>query len=266
MRERIGLIGAGAMGSALLKGMLAGGFQPGQLYIADADKKRLEEYAVNYGVHVEDNAGVARQVQALFLAVKPQDMGEVLESIREYITPQHLLVSVAAGISTAFIEEKVGVQCPVVRVMPNTPCLVREGAMVVCGGRYAKQEDIDQVMQWLAPLGQVHAAPEKLMDAVTGLSGSGPAYVYLFIEALADGGVLAGLPRPLAAKLAVQTVLGAARMVLETGQHPALLREQVTSPGGTTAAGLAELEEGKMRSALIKAVKKAAERSRELGG
>lgn len=266
MRDRIGFIGAGAMGSTLLKGLLAGGFQPEKLYVADADKRRLEEFAVNYGVRVEDNAGVARQTEAVFLAVKPQDMGEALDGIREYITPRHLLVSVAAGISTAFIEERIGIQCPVVRVMPNTPCLVREGAMVVSGGNYATQDDVDMVMRWLSPLGQVHAAPEKLMDAVTGLSGSGPAYVYLFIEALADGGVLAGLPRPLAAKLAAQTVLGAARMVMESGQHPALLREQVTSPGGTTAAGLLELEDGKLRSALIKAVKAAAERSKELGG
>ncbi|MDW7651749.1 MAG: pyrroline-5-carboxylate reductase [Bacillota bacterium] len=265
MQERIGFIGLGAMGGALLKGLLDGGVEPGTIVASDALKVKLDEMALKYGIEAaKDPRSVAESARVIFLAVKPQDMKGLLQTIAPVMTEGQLVVSVAAGVSLADIEsilDGVGV----IRVMPNTPCLVGEGAMAISAGKDVKEEDVHKVASWLETLGIVRIVPEKLMDAVTGVSGSGPAYVYLMIEALADGGVLAGLPRAMAAELAAQTVLGAAKMVMETGEHPAVLREMVTSPGGTTAAALYALEEGGFRAAVQTAVKKAAKRSEELG-
>ncbi len=266
MGEKIGFVGVGAMGSALLKGLINGGVNPDKIIATDVTEDKLHEAAGKYGFEaVADAIDVAVAARIIFLAVKPQDMKNMLKSIASAVTDEHLLVSVAAGISTKDIEKRFDCNVGVIRVMPNTPCLVAEGAMALSGGKNVRDEDLKLVSSWLAEIGMVRVVPEKLMDAVTGLSGSGPAYVYSFIEALSDGGVLAGLPRELAAELAVQTVLGSAKMVMETGMHPAVLREMVTSPGGTTAAGLLELEAGGVRTAAIKAVHAAAERSKELG-
>lgn len=266
MGEKIGFVGVGAMGSALLKGLINGGVNPDKIIATDVTEDKLQEAAGKYGFEAAADAmEVAVAARIIFLAVKPQDMKNMLKSIASAVTDEHLLVSVAAGISTKDIEKRFDSKVGVIRVMPNTPCLVGEGAMAVSGGKNVRDEDLKLVSSWLAEIGMVRVVPEKLMDAVTGLSGSGPAYVYSFIEALSDGGVLAGLPRDLATELAVQTVLGSAKMVMETGMHPAVLREMVTSPGGTTAAGLLELEAGGVRTAAIKAVRAAAERSKELG-
>lgn len=266
MQNRIGFIGIGAMGSALLQGMLSSGVQPEQIVAADASESRLRDMVEKYGIEAaSDNQGVAERARIIFLAVKPQDIETVLQGIDSAITREHLLISVAAGIPISFITASIGQQAGVIRVMPNTPCLVGEGAIAVSCGRGVHSKDLEMVISWLESLGMVRVVHEKLLDAVTGLSGSGPAYIYTMIEALMDGGVLAGLPRELARDLAVQTVYGSAKMVWETGEHPAILREMVTSPGGTTAAGLFALEEGCFRVAVLKAVQAAAKRSKELG-
>jgi pyrroline-5-carboxylate reductase len=264
VKDRVGFIGVGAMGGALLKGLLESGVRPGQIVVYDAVEERLREVAERFGVEAGSGLEIAEACRVIFLAVKPQDMGKVLEELKDVVTEEHVIVSVAAGIGIGKIEEGLGGRVGVIRVMPNTPCLVGEGAMAVSCGKVA-DSDLQMVLGWLEGLGVVRVVPEKLLDAVTGLSGSGPAYVYLLIEALSDGGCTGGLPRDLAGVLAVQTVLGAAEMVRETGEHAAVLREKVTSPGGTTAAGLFELEVGGVRAAVIKAVRAATERSKELG-
>jgi len=266
MQNRIGFIGLGAMGGALLKGIIDIGVRPGEIVAADASELRLREAAGRYGIEtVDGNGDVVRKARVVFLAVKPQDMPAVLQSIDSFVTGEHLLISVAAGISISYIAGSIGKQAGIIRVMPNISCLVGEGAIAVSRGRHVSDHDLELVISWLESLGMVRLVPEKLLDAVTGLSGSGPAYIYAMIEALMDGGVLAGLPRELARDLAVQTVNGAARMALSTGEHPAILREMVTSPGGTTAAGLFALESGGFRTAVMQAVKAAALRSGELG-
>jgi pyrroline-5-carboxylate reductase len=266
MRDRIGFIGLGAMGGALLKGITDIGVRPEDVVAADASELRLREAAQRHGIGtVPDNCDVAARARIIFLAVKPQDMPAVLQSIDSALTAEHLLISVAAGVSIPCIAGTIGAQPGIIRVMPNISCLVGEGAVAVSRGRYVSDQDLELVVSWLESLGMVRLVPEKLLDAVTGLSGSGPAYIYALIEALMEGGVLAGLPRELARDLAIQTVFGAARMALSTGEHPAILREMVTSPGGTTAAGLFALEAGGFRAAVMQAVKAAAIRSAELG-
>lgn len=264
MRERVGIIGVGAMGTALLKGLLPV-VSKEMLLVADKALEKLEKIKDTYQVEAQPVGSLVEEAQVVFLAVKPQDLFALLEEIAAKITPSQTIVSVAAGVPIAKIENKLPGNVGVIRVMPNTPCLINEGVMAVSAGRFVSAERLQLVVSWLQNLGVVRVVKEELLDAVTGLSGSGPAYVYLMIEALADGGVLAGLPRELALEFAVQTVLGAAKMVRETGEHPAVLREMVTSPAGTTAAGLLQLEEGAFRSLLQKAVVAAAARAKELG-
>ncbi len=265
MMDRIGFVGVGAMGSALLKGLIGGGVRPGRIVAFDAVEARVRELEDEYGIEVGSNArNVAEACRVLFVAVKPWDMEGVLREMGSVAEERHLVVSVAAGITIDKMVKWFG-KNGIVRVMPNTPCLVGEGAICVSAGDGVGKEDLEMVVGWLGSLGLVRVVPEKLLDAVTGLSGSGPAFVYLMIEAMADGGVLAGLPRDLSAALAVQTVLGAARMVKETGVHTAVLREQVTSPGGTTAAGLLALEDRGFKAAVKRAIRDAAVRSKELG-
>jgi pyrroline-5-carboxylate reductase len=211
------------------------------------------------------NFEVAEFAKVLILAVKPDQAPGVLTEVRDHFTERHLLISIAAGVPLAKLEAPLGASARVIRVMPNTPALISASASAFALGKGASRKDGELAQQLFSAVGMAFQVKESLLDAVTGLSGSGPAYVYLFIEGLSDGGVAAGLPRDVATQLAAQTVLGSARMVLETGLHPGALKDMVTSPGGTTIEGLHELEKGKMRGTLISAVRAAAEKSRKLG-
>ncbi|MGI6604544.1 MAG: pyrroline-5-carboxylate reductase [Firmicutes bacterium] len=263
---RIGFIGGGAMAEALLKGILAQGLaEPGAVYVSDINSDRVTYLAQTLGVKpARDNQAVLAVGDIIFLAVKPQVAVEVLSALRGSFSERHLVVSIMAGVPVSYLEKYLGA-ARLIRVMPNTPCLVQAGAAGIAAGSRATAEDLEQVKNLLNAVGKAFVVPESLLDAVTGLSGSAPAYVYMFIEALADGGVLAGLPRPVAQTLAAQTVLGAARMVLETGEHPGSLKDKVASPAGTTICGIATLEEGGFRGLVIDAVMAGAERSAELG-
>lgn len=265
--KRIAFIGAGNMGEALIKGLLqAGKVRPEQLIATDVRKNRLETIRKAYQIEtIINNREAVTKAQILLLAVKPQVMDEVLVELRGAVAEDHLLLSVAAGIRTAFIEARFSQPTRVVRIMPNAPALVLDGASAIAPGHHATAEDLEMARQIFQAVGQVVDIEEKFMDAVTGLSGSGPAYIFVAIEALSDAGVRMGLSRDVATLLAAQTVLGAARMVLETGEHPATLRDTVTSPGGTTIAGLHVLEEAGFRGTLMSAVEAATRRSRELG-
>jgi pyrroline-5-carboxylate reductase len=263
---KIGVIGAGNMGGALLSGLVAAGrLSPEQLTAADlreAVLQPLRELGVRTSTRAED-AILGQQV--VVLGVKPQSAPALFQLVKRHLRPEQVLVSIMAGVSTAAIEAELGAPIPVVRVMPQTLAQLGAAASGVCGGRHATPAQVDLVRSIFDQVGSTVLVGEYQMDAVTGLSGSGPAYIYTVIEALADGGVRVGLSREVALKLAAQTALGAARMVLESGQHPALLRDQVTSPGGTTIAGLHKLEEKGLRDALISAVQAATERAIELG-
>lgn len=264
---KVGFIGAGNMAEALMKGIISAGIASREEVIAgEVIKERREYISRTLGVKVtSDNVDVARSAHTLLLAVKPQQMLTVLEELKPYLGPEHLIISIAAGIKISFIESRLNAGVRVVRVMPNQPCLVGASASALALGKFAKAEDKDLVMKVLQSVGIALPVDEKYLDAVTGLSGSGPAFVYVVIEAMADGGVLAGLPRDISMKLAAQTVLGAAKTVLETGIHPAAGKDMVASPAGTTIEGLRVLEEAGVRGAFIDAVEAAAKRSQELG-
>ncbi len=261
-----GFIGAGKMATALVQGMLRARVARDDTIVAsDPVEAARTSLQAESGIAVfESNLDVVKQSEVVVLAVKPQSMSHVLEELRRAITPEHLVISIAAGITIESIVSGLGQHTRVVRVMPNTPALIGEGISAFALGKGARPEDAALVEDLLGAVGQSVKVTESMLDAVTGLSGSGPAFVYLMIEALSDGGVRAGLPRETASLLAAQTVLGAARMVLETGEHPAALKDQVASPGGTTIAGLHELEKGGVRAALIDAVVAATRRSAEL--
>jgi pyrroline-5-carboxylate reductase len=263
---KLGVIGCGKMGSALVRGVLgSGACDPADVYLFDAVEEAAESLAaVVDGVVVgEGVADVAEEAEVVVVCVKPGDVAAVLAELAE-IENEPVFVSVAAGVRLRDLERGLGDGRRVVRVMPNTPALVGKGASAVALGSWATEEDAELVEGLFGEVGRVYRVDEKLMDAVTGLSGSGPAFVFTVIEALADGGVLTGLPREVALGLAAQTVAGAAEMVLQTGEHPGVLRDQVASPGGTTIAGLAAMEEAGLRSGLIAAVRAAAARSAEL--
>lgn len=265
--SRFGFIGAGRMATALARGFVAQGLTtPERLIASDPLPTAAEEFAKTTGSKTTtDNARVAAEADCLFLAVKPQQMAEALAALRGRVSEKHLVVSVAAGIPLAAIAAGLGPGPRLVRVMPNTPCLIGQGASAYCLGPGANAADGELVGRLLAAVGRAYEVPEKLLDAVTGLSGSGPAFAYVMIEALSDGGVRMGLPRDVALMLAAQTVRGAAEMVLTSGEHPAVLKDRVASPGGTTIAGLQALETGGLRAALIAAVEAATRRSVELG-
>lgn len=254
------------MATALAGGVIeAGVFGPEQVYVSDCVPAAVEVLVADTGaVAVADNAALATDVDALVLCVKPADALAALRGVGAALSGK-LVISIVAGLSLAKLEEAAGGAVRVVRVMPNTPALIHQGAAAFALGGRATAADGALVMKIFSAVGRAVVVKESLLDAVTGLSGSGPAYVYLMIEALADGGVLMGLPRDLAMELAAQTVAGSAAMVLKTGKHPAALRDQVTSPGGTTIAGLEQIEAKGVRSALISAVRAATERSRQLG-
>jgi pyrroline-5-carboxylate reductase len=263
---RWGFIGAGKMATALIRGMIrAGTARVDTVLASDPLESARAALAAETGVAVvESNVRVAHKSDVLVLAVKPQSMPHVLEHLRHVVTPDHLVISIAAGVSLATLAAGLGSDRRLARVMPNTPALLGEGAAGYCLGPNARESDEAIVRACFEAVGRAFRVSESLLDAVTGLSGSGPAFVYVIIEALSDGGVRMGLPRDIATALAAQTVLGAAKMVLETGQHTGVLKDQVTSPGGTTIAGLHALERGGLRAALIDAVEAATHRSAEL--
>jgi pyrroline-5-carboxylate reductase len=266
----VGFLGAGRMAQALAAGFVRGGLiDPSRVIAYDPFLAAGQAFVDAVGAGARQAASPAEVVKAsriVFLAVKPQHARESLDAAATaWRAGEQLLVSVAAGVSIASLAAPLPEGSAVVRVMPNTPCLIGKGASCYALGEHASGEQGAEVGRLLSAVGFASETPEKLLDAVTGLSGSGPAFVYTVIEAIADGGVRAGLPRALAAELAARTVAGAAEMVTATGQHPAALRDAVASPGGTTIAGLAELERHGLRSALIEAVTTAARRSAELG-
>jgi pyrroline-5-carboxylate reductase len=265
---RLAFIGAGNMAEALLRGILAAGqIRPEEILATDVRADRLAQLEATHRIRVSsDNAEAARRADTILLAVKPQVMDRALDDLRSAIGERQLLISIAAGISTAHIAEHFPRQAVrVVRVMPNTPALVLEGVSALARGHHATPQDLETARTLFEAVGTVVVVDESLMDAVTGLSGSGPAYAFLIIEALSDAGVKMGLPRDVALALAAQTLRGAARLVLETGRHPGELKDMVTSPGGTTIAALHALEQGGVRAALITAVEVATHRSQELG-
>ena len=266
--KKIGVVGGGKMGGALIEGMISRGMvRAAALTVADTDEKRLGELAKAYGVHVTaDNREAVQRADLVILSVKPQNMAEVLSGLAGAASAAALFISIAAGIATAFIEERLGEGVRVVRVMPNLPTLIGEGAAALAPGAFATKEDLGLSRQIFTAVGITVEIKESLMDAVTGLSGSGPGYAFLIIEALVDAGVRMGLARDVALKLSAQSLLGAAKLCLRGEKDPAELREMVTSPGGTTLAGLKVLEEGKLRATLIAAVEAATRRSAELGG
>jgi pyrroline-5-carboxylate reductase len=266
LNEHIGFIGAGQMATALGRGFVRAGLvDPQKLLAADPAAEARQRFAAATGAKATaDNAEVAGRADLIFLAVKPQQIRTVLGDLEGKVAGK-LLVSIAAGIRLDVLSEELGPHARVVRVMPNTPCLVGQGACGYCLGLKATEEDGRLVDQLLRAVGVAFPLSEKLMDAVTGLSGSGPAFVYTIIEALSDGGVRMGLPRNVATALAAQTVRGAAEMVLASGEHTGVLKDRVTSPGGTTIAGIQALEAGGLRAALMAAVEAATRRSIELG-
>jgi len=263
---RIGFIGGGNMAEAIIKGLLAGGVPASNIMTAEPSAERRELLRETYGVSVcLNNEEVVLPCPVLIMAVKPQVCGDVLKGIASGNAQGKLIVSIMAGVKTGYIEAALNGGVRVVRVMPNTPALVLEAASAISPGSLATADDVALVRSIFELLGTTCEVEEKLLDAVTGLSGSGPAYVFTFIEALSDAGVKNGLPRNVASMLAAQTVLGSAKMVLETGDHPAVLRERVTSPGGTTIAGLHVLENEGLRGTIMTAVDAATNRSKELG-
>ncbi len=264
---KIGFLGAGKMASALAKGFVASKIVAAKQVIAsDVFKPARDSFACEVGARVTDsNLEVLRFASVLVLAVKPNQVAALLTELKPAFNSKHLLVSIAAGVTIQKLEAALPLGARVIRVMPNTPALVGEGASGYALGANATTEDGELAQQLLSAVGIAFAVKESLLDAVTGLSGSGPAYVFQIIEALSDGGVAAGLPRDVATRLAAQTLLGSAKMVLETGQHPGALKDMVTSPGGTTIEGLHELEKGAVRAALMSAVRAAANKAKELG-
>jgi len=264
---KIGFLGAGKMATALARGFVRARLvKPGQLTASDPYEAARRQFADDTGAKtVASNLETARAATVLMLATKPDQVAAALAEIAPAFTDKHLLISIAAGVTLAKLEAALPAGARVIRVMPNTPALVGAGAAGFAVGRNATAADSQLAEKLLSAVGVAVLVKESLLDAVTGLSGSGPAYVYQFIEALSDGGVAAGLPRDVATKLAAQTVLGGAQMVLETGKHPGQLKDQVTSPGGTTIEGIHELEKGRLRATVMNAVRAATEKSKKLG-
>ncbi|WP_397571323.1 pyrroline-5-carboxylate reductase [Schlesneria sp. T3-172] len=262
----IGFVGAGQMATALAKGFRDAGSVPASSIVAcDVYPAAGERFVEQTGGRLApSSAQLATEAQVIFLAVKPQQMTQAMADLRKSLGAGQLVVSIAAGVTLKTLAAGLGEQVRTIRVMPNTPSLVGCGASALSRGASATSDDVALVQKLLSNVGVAVEVPEKLMDAVTGLSGSGPAYVYQVIESLSDGGVRMGLPRDTATKLAAQTVLGAAQMVLTTGLHPGALKDAVTSPGGTTIAGIHALERGGLRGVLMDAVEAATERAREL--
>ena len=264
--KRVAVLGAGKMGGILLKALLEKGLlSPKSTFATVQHQERARALAEKLGVSVgTDNLAAVRNADIIFVCVKPQVVQEVMEQIRPNVSGKQLIISVAASVPTSHIEKALGSEVAVIRAMPNTPCAIGCGMTALCKGKFADAQHVEAACALFNVVGKTVVVDEKHMDAVTGLSASGPAYIYIILESLAEAGVKVGLPRDVATLLAAQTTLGAATVVLETGDHPALLKDAVTTPAGCTIDGIMELEEGKLRVTLIKAVVKAAQRAKEL--
>ncbi|MDX6281203.1 MAG: pyrroline-5-carboxylate reductase [Kribbellaceae bacterium] len=263
--RKLAILGAGKLGEALLSGLLRAGRSADDIVVSERADDRAAYLKDRYGVSSVPAPEAAAHAEVVLIAVKPQDIGSLLGDLAGHLTSNHLVVSVAAGIPTAYIERILGADVPVVRVMPNTPALVDEAMSAISAGAHAREEHLAETEAILSPVGKVLRLPEYQQDAVTALSGSGPAYFFFLVEAMIDAGILLGLPRTVAADLIVQTALGAATMLRDSGEHPVQLREAVTSPGGTTIAAIRELERHGVRAALIDAIEAASDRSKQLG-
>ena len=264
--QRVAVLGAGKMGGILLQAFLKNNLlAPEQIFATVQHAERAQALSAQFGVEVTtDNLAAARQADVILLGVKPIQVPVLIEEIKAALTPKKVLLSFAASVKTRSIEDGAGCELAVIRAMPNTPAMLAAGVTALCGGRFVSTEQMAMAQRIFQTVGKTVVVDEKHMDAVTGLSGSGPAFLYIIIEALAEAGVNVGLPRDVATLLAAQTTLGSARMVLETGYHPALLKDAVTTPAGCTVDGILELEEGGLRVTLIMAVKRATQRAKEL--
>jgi pyrroline-5-carboxylate reductase len=265
--KTFGFLGAGNMAEALIKGLLrAGTARPESIIATGRRSERTDELKRAYGIRTtQDNLAAAREADIVVLSVKPQAMDKLVVQVAPALDQRKLIISVAAGVPIAALERRLGAGARIIRTMPNTPSLVGAGACALARGEHASEEDLAIASRIFQAVGITTVVEENLLDAVTGLSGSGPAYIFLVIEALSDAGVKVGLPRYTALKLAAQTVLGSAQLLIETNSHPGQLKDQVTSPGGTAIAGLHTLEAGGLRTTLINAVEAATRRARELG-
>ncbi|HZI96138.1 MAG TPA: pyrroline-5-carboxylate reductase [Actinomycetales bacterium] len=262
--EMVAVLGAGVMGETLLSGLLRAGWSPGDLLLTERRADRAAELSERFDVRTCDNAEAARSADTLVLVVKPQDIESLLAEIHDHLRPGALVVCIAAGITTSFVEARLPDGVAVVRVMPNTPALVDEGMAAVSPGAHCDESHLERAEALLRATGRVVRLPEYHQDAVTAISGSGPAYIFYVVEAMIEAGVLLGLPRATSSELVVQTLYGAATMLRETGEHPTVLREQVSSPAGTTMAALRQLDDHKVRAAFLTAMEAARDRSREL--
>ncbi|MGH3356495.1 MAG: pyrroline-5-carboxylate reductase [Nocardioidaceae bacterium] len=260
----VAILGAGVMGETLASGLIRAGRDVGDLLLTERRPERAAELQERYGVEVVTNAEAAKRAGTLVVVVKPQDMTMLLDEIAGDVSPGQLVISLAAGITTELIESRLPDGVAVVRVMPNTPALVDEGMAAIAPGTHCDDEHLAEAEELLRSTGRVVRVPEYQLDAVTAISGSGPAYLFFVVEAMIEAGVHLGLPRSTATELVVQTVVGSAKMLRETGEHPIVLRERVTSPGGTTAAAVRELEDHKVRAAFMTALQAARDRSRAL--
>ncbi|MGC3995717.1 MAG: pyrroline-5-carboxylate reductase [Propionicimonas sp.] len=261
---KLAVIGAGVMGETLIAGLLRAGWAPGDITAADRHAPRLAEMEARHGIGVAGTAEAAAGADTVVVVVKPQDAGEVLPVVGSAIRPGTLVVSLCAGLSTSRIEESMPEGTPVVRVMPNTPAQVDEGMAAISAGAAATAAHLEHVTGLMTAVGKAVTVPEKYQDAVTAISGSGPAYLFFVVEAMVDAGVMLGLPRDISTTLVVQTMYGSAKLLSDSGEHPTVLRERVTSPGGTTAAALRELEDHRVKAAFMTAMEAARDRSRAL--
>ncbi|GII02233.1 pyrroline-5-carboxylate reductase [Planobispora takensis] len=260
----IAILGTGKMGEALLSGLLRAGFKPGDVIATARRAERAEALRERYGVRVLSNPEAAKSAETIILAVKPQDMASLLAEIAPHVPQDRLVISAAAGITTAFVESHLSGETAVVRVMSNTPVLVDEAMSVISAGSHASEEHLKRTEDLLRPVGKVLRIPESQQDAATALSGSGPAYFFYLVEAMVDAGILLGMPRAAALDMVTQSIVGAAIMLRDSGEHPVILREAVTSPGGTTISAIAELERHSVRAAFLAAIEAARNRGREL--
>jgi len=266
LEKRVGVIGAGNMGGAIISGLLRSEvLVPDELQACDADRDVCAKIVDAHGISCHsDSRGLVGGSDVVVVAVKPKDVAGMLEEVKDVVTPNHLVISVAAGVRIGYIEKRLGRGVQVVRVMPNLPVVVGEGMAAISAGGNVTEENLEVARVIFSSFGRVVVVEEENLDAVTGLSGAGPAYIYLVIESLADAGVGVGLPRDVALTLAAQTALGAAKMVLKSGRDPAELREMVATPGGVTIEGIKALEEGGLRAAFREALVRATARSKEL--